>query len=48
MDKNYIKTMSSKSNGTTPPPRQQKKKKKKIWEWGWKVDHGFKTQLVHV
>ena len=27
MDKNYIKTMSSKSNGTTPP--QQKKKKKK-------------------
>ena len=41
--------MSSKSNGTTTPPSaNKKKKKKKIWEWGWKVDHGFKTQLVHV
>ena len=32
MDKNYIKTMSSKSNGTTPPPPPppaNKKKKKK-------------------
>ena len=27
MDKNYIKTMSSKSNGTPTPPQQKKKKK---------------------
>ena len=25
MDKNYIKTMSSKSNGTPPPPQKKKK-----------------------
>ena len=30
MDKNYIKTMSSKSNGTTPPPPTKKKKKKNL------------------
>ena len=26
MDKNYIKTMSSKSNGTPPHPQKKKKK----------------------